>query len=356
MQDTMKAAVLEAAERMVVHEVPMPLPADGWVRVRTRAAGICGSDLHIYTGNHPWLQPGNPMEKFVLGNTYGHEIAGTVDAVGGGVERPRVGDRVAVNAIVPCYRCRLCRAGQYQICRNLEHYGFQIPGGFAEYVLVPAENAVVLPDEVSFAEGALLDVLVVGIHTVQRAKVTIADSVAVIGAGPIGLAAAAAARRAGARFITITARHESQRQLAQAIGVDFVANAGGEPSALRPDVLDGLGYDVVIEAVGYKANAMQEALQLVRPGGRIVFTGVYEEPVSLDFGVLLSKEASIIASHAFGLWNLVSEFELAVEMIGRGEFPGEAMVTHRFGLDEINAAFRLKLDQPSRAVKVQIEF
>ena len=355
MSGVMSAAVLVAPRQMVIQELPIPEPEAGWVRVKTQAAGICGSDMHIYTGNHPWLAPGSSMEKYVLGNVYGHEVAGVVDALGDSVTSLAKGDRVAVDAIVPCLRCEYCRVGQYQICPNLGHYGLQHPGGFAEYLLVPAQNAYKLPDSLSFEDGALLDVLVVGIHAVQRAGVTLADTVAVLGAGPIGLAIAAAARRAGARATAITTRHPLHRRLAERIGVNHIVSPDRLGRAVT-DATGGRGFDVVIEAVGYEATAIQQALDVVRQGGRIVFTGVYETPVTLDFGKLLGKEASISASHAFGLWGLVPEFELAVEMMERGEFPASELVTHRFPLVGINEAFHVKLDNPSEAAKVQIVF
>jgi threonine dehydrogenase-like Zn-dependent dehydrogenase len=126
MTRTMQAAVLTAPYRMESRELPIPEPGPGWVRVRVRASGICGSDLHIYTGNHPWLQPGSPMAEHMLGNVYGHEVAGEVDALGEGVTTHHEGDRVAVDAIIPCMACEFCRSGQFQVCPNLAHYGFQV--------------------------------------------------------------------------------------------------------------------------------------------------------------------------------------------------------------------------------------
>jgi 2-desacetyl-2-hydroxyethyl bacteriochlorophyllide A dehydrogenase len=352
----MRAAVLEAPRRMVVTDLTMPEPASGWVRVRTMASGICGSDLHIFTGAHPWLAPESPMAEHVLGNVYGHEVAGVVDALGEGVTSRAVGDRVAVDAIVPCGRCDFCRSGQSQVCPNLGHYGFQYSGGFAEFLLVPAQNAVPLPDELTFEDGALLDVLVVGIHAVGRAAVSLADHTLVIGAGPIGLAAASAAVRAGARSVTVTARHDLHRRLALAAGVGHVAESDADLERLRDEVTAGHGWDVVIEAVGYKADAMATALRAVRRQGRIVFTGVYERPVELDFGMLLMKEASIIASHAFGRWGITAEMDLAVELMRQGVFRAATHVTDRYPLEAIGEAFQHKLDHPDRAFKVQIVF
>jgi len=353
----MKVAVLEKPKHMVIEERPIPEPEPGWVRLRNKACGVCGSDMHIYTGNHPWLQPGHPMERFVLGNVYGHEIAGVVDALGEGVQGIEVGNRAAVNAIVPCYRCAFCKVGLYQLCRNLEHYGFHHPGGFAEYTLVPEANVLKLPDELSFEEAAILDVLVVGIHAVHIAGVCMADRVAILGAGPIGLAMAAATKRAGARVIFITAKHPIQKELARSIGIDFVLETSTEGAAEVVAKHTGdLGVDCVLESVGYKSNTMELALQLVRRGGRIVFTGVFEENVSLNLGTVLTKEATIKASHAFGMWNLVHELDLAVEMMVKGQFPAKQLITNTFPLDKINEAFNQKIKENTKTVKVEIVF
>jgi (R,R)-butanediol dehydrogenase/meso-butanediol dehydrogenase/diacetyl reductase len=354
---TMKVAVLEKPGKMVIEQRPIPEPGPGWVRLKNKASGICGSDMHIYTGNHPWLQPGHPMERFVLGNVYGHEIAGVVDALGDGIDGIETGERAAVNAIVPCHRCEFCRVGLYQLCRNLEHYGFHHPGGFAEYTLVPATNVLKLPDELSFQEAAILDVLVVGIHAVQMAGISMADRVAILGAGPIGLAMAATVKRCGAREIFITAKHPIQRELARSIGVDHVLDT--TPDTAVETVLNHtgeLGVDCVLESVGYKSNTMELAIQLVRRGGRIVFTGVFEEDISLNLGTVLIKEATIRASHAFGMWNLVHELELAVEMMMKGQFPAKDIITNTFSLEKINEAFQRKIKESSTTVKVEILF
>ena len=353
--NSMKVAILKKPGQMVIEEHPIPEPAPGWVRLKNKACGICGSDMHIYTGNHPWLQPGHPMERFVLGNVYGHEIAGVVDAVGQEVEGIDVGQRAAVNAIVPCHRCEFCRVGLYQLCRNLEHYGFHHPGGFAEYTLVPAANVLNLPQQLPLEEAAILDVLVVGVHAVQIAKVSMADRVAILGAGPIGLAMAAACKRAGARQIFITAKHPIQKDLARRIGADVVLDPTAEDAAQAiAGHTEELGVDIVLESVGYKSDTMALAVQLVRKGGRIVFTGVFEKDITLNLGTVLIKEAEIKASHAFGMWNLVHELDLSVEMMVKGEFPAKELITHTFPLDRINEAFHQKIEQSSTTVKVEI--
>jgi L-iditol 2-dehydrogenase len=294
------------------------------------------------------------MEKYVLGNIYGHEVAGVVDALGPDVTTHREGDRVAVDAIVPCLACEFCKSGLYQVCPNLGHYGFQHSGGFADYLLVPASNAVPLPDALTFEDGALLDVLVVGVHAVHRARVSLVDHTLVLGAGPIGLAAATVAVRAGARSTTVTVRHALHRRLAETAGVQHVTDPADGVDALRDSLTAGLGWDAIIEAIGYKADAMAQAVRLVRRRGRIVFTGVYEQPVALDFGELLMKEASIVASHAFGRWDVAPEMELAVELMSQGAFRAGTFVTHRYPLERINEAFQQKLEHPEDTFKVQV--
>jgi 2-desacetyl-2-hydroxyethyl bacteriochlorophyllide A dehydrogenase len=356
MATTMKSAVLVAPRRIEIREEPVPDPKPGWVRIKTKAAGICGSDLHSYTGNHPWLAPGSAMRGMVLDKVYGHEVGGVVDAVGDGVTRVREGDRVALEGIVPCMACEYCRVGLYQICGHLKHLGIHYPGGFAEYVLMPEGAVRPVPDTVSFEEASLLDVAVVGVHAVHVAQISMVDRVVVLGGGPIGMAIVSAARRAGAREVLLVAPFPAQRELALTAGATRAFDAGDAATDAVLGATDSLGADCVLEAVGYKARTIQQAVAMIRKGGRIVFTGVFEEPVCLNFGDLLAKEATLKASHAYGMWDLVSEQVIALGMLERGEFPASRLITHRFGLDQIGDAFETKLAHPETANKVEIVF
>ena len=356
MSDTMLAAILRAPRRMVVEEVPLLEPLPGWVRIKVKATGVCGSDLHAYTGNHPWLAPGSAMRGMVLDKVYGHEVAGVVDAVGDEVTAVGEGDRVALEGIVPCLACEYCRVGLYQICSHLTHLGIHYPGGFAEYVMMPAGYARRIPDTVSFEEASLLDVLVVGVHAVHVAQISMADRVVVLGAGPIGIAMVAAARRAGARQIMVVDKYRVPQEIAKAAGATQVFDAGDDVPERVMQATDSRGADCVLEAIGYKAKTIPQAVAMLRKGGRIVFTGVFEEPVCLNFGDVLAKEATIKASHAFGMWDLVPEQEIALEMLARGEFPASRLITHRFGLEQIGDAFETKLAHPDTAIKVEIVF
>ena len=164
----MKAAILIKPGNMEIQEVPIPEPLQDWVRIKVKACGICGSDMHYYKGNYPELEPSNIIEKKVLCKIYGHEAAGIIDKLGDGVEGLNIGDRVAVIPPFPCMECEYCKIGLYEDCSKLQVIGYDYPGGFAEYMNVPKRNLFVIPDNISFEEAAILDVLTVGIHAIHR--------------------------------------------------------------------------------------------------------------------------------------------------------------------------------------------
>jgi len=186
----MRAAVYHGREDVRIEQVEERAIAPGSVRVAVEACGICGSDLHEYAegpiaipADHP-----HPLTGETLPLTMGHEFAGTVVETGGGVDDPEVGDAVVVNPIVACGECRYCTGGRYSLCDSLMNIGIHGGGGgFAERVVVSAENAVALPEGVSFEQGALVEPLSVGLHAVRRSGLAAGDTAAVFGAGPVGL-------------------------------------------------------------------------------------------------------------------------------------------------------------------------
>ena len=245
------------------------------------------------------------------------------------------------------------------LCENLKVIGFDYPGGFAEYMTVPAENIYQLPSIMSFEEGSILDVLVIGIHAVHLANVTMADRVVVLGAGPIGLALLAAAKRAGAREVFITAKYQSQKEVVKKMGVEHIFDPNDRNLLNKiTKTANNDGVDCVLESVGGNGESVELALKVVRKGGRIIFTGFFEERVSINFYDLLAKGVTIIGSGTAGFWNLTSELELAVDMLVKKEFPVKDIITHRFPIEEINKAFqqKLKLEEKDKTIKVEIFF
>ena len=351
----MKAAILVKPGNMEIRDVPIPEPARGWVRIQVKACGICGSDMHYYKGNYPELETGSAIEQRVLGKTYGHEAAGVVDKLGEGVQSFRKGDRVAVIPPYPCMKCEYCRVGLYEDCKDLSIVGYEYPGGFAEYMNVPASNLYVIPDSISFLEASTLDVLTVGVHAVHKGQVTISDRVAVLGAGAIGIALIAVAKKAGARELFVTAKHPLQRKIVEKMGVSKVY--GSDDKTVAEQIIrdaGGRGVDCVLESVGVKGSVLEFGVSILRKGGRLVFTGLFEEKVNISFWDILIKDATITASGAYGMWNLVPEFELAVEILKEGGFPVEDLITHTFPLERIDEAFRQKLDPKKRGETVKV--
>lgn len=362
MAKLMKAAFLAGPENMEIREIPIPEPEAGWVRVKVKACGICGSDMHYYKGNFPELDPKKIKERSMLDRILGHESAGIIDKLGQDVAGYSVGDRVAVIPPYPCGKCQYCRLGMYEDCSELAIVGYEYSGSFAEYVLVPKNNLYKIPDQITFEEAATLDVIGVAVHAVHRGKVSMADRVCVLGAGAIGLALIAAAKKAGAREIFVMAKHPLQIELVKKMGIkdENIIDPSDSEKAVREIYrkTENLGVDCVLESVGVLGSIIEFGIAIMRKRGRLVFTGLFEEKINLSFWEVLIKDASIIPSGAYGMWDLVPEFLIGAEMLANGEWPGKMIVTHKYPLEKINEAFHQKLipTERNRTIKVEIIF
>jgi 2-desacetyl-2-hydroxyethyl bacteriochlorophyllide A dehydrogenase len=327
----------DRAGRLSVHEVDAAPPGPGQVRVRVERCGVCGSDLHVFRGHSP-LPPGCP----------GHEISGVVDALGAGVSGLREGDRVAVEPVLRCGQCRYCRAGSYHLCSRLGLCGVTEPGGMATQILVPAACAFALPSAVDFELGALAEPVAVAVHGARLGGVTKGSRVLVLGAGTIGLVAAAAARHLGAAHVAISARHPQQRRLAEGLGVDEVL----DPTSLRGR---GEKPDVVLETVGGEATTVADGLLAVARGGTIVVIGLFEKTPVFDPGVLVLKEVRLIGSMVYNRPpGAAADFEVALECLAENAAALRTLVTHTFALRDVQQAFETAADKASGAVKVLV--
>ena len=252
-----------------MHDVPPP--AGNGVRVNVRAAGICGSDLHLLAVDG--LVPPT--------RTLGHEIAGVTDD----------GTPVAIEPLAPCDECPPCRRGDYHLCvlSGGMLFGVGLDGGMADQIVVPERTIVPLPAGVDVSDASLVEPLAVLMHSVRQVDIRPTDRVAVIGGGTIGLCAVAAVRARGARC-DLVARHEAQRAAGARLGATEIdAAASG---------VDG-DYDVVIEAAGTD-SALADAVELARPGGRIVIPGIYWGPVTIPGMAMCLKEVSLCPTTLYG--------------------------------------------------------
>jgi len=342
----MKAGIVYGPRNIKVEEVEKPVPGPGEVLVEVKAAGICGSDLHYHRSDIGVSATGTIMS--------GHELSGRIAAVGEGVKKRKVGERIGVEPLLGCGECEFCAVGQYQLCKKLTHPG----GGFREYTTISEEKAFPIPDNVSYDEAAVIDCLAVGVHAVQKADVTITDTVAVIGDAATGVSTVEVARAAGARKVALIGHHEKNIEIGKRVGADIGINSkdADEVEAMM-EFTDGEGCDVVVETVGGTTNTLERAAQIVKPGGRIVVLGIFKKPMALDFGSLVRREVDIISSFSYSTWNGVIEFEITLDMLARGVLDGESLITHRFPIEKLSDAFDAALNKgESGALKVLITY
>ncbi len=327
---------------LVLEEVERPQPGPGEVVVRVRHCGICGSDLHWYHG-----------QMVVPAVCPGHEIAGEVADVGPGVSGLRAGDRVAVEGIVSCGTCRYCAAGTYHHCPTIGIVGMTVPGGFADYIKMPARHCFPTPAGVDFATAALSEPLGVAVHGVRIAGLKIGERVLVLGAGTIGLMAVVAARAGGAGEIVVTARRPQQRAAALALGADRVLDPDDAP-ALQALAQES-PIDLVLETVGGEADTLETAVMACRPGGRVCVLGVYTKMPLFPALFVLVKELVVRGSMVYSRSGARADFEIVEDLLARrGAEIGRTVITHRFPLEAIGEAFRTAADKTTGSIKVTI--
>ncbi|MFK0024780.1 alcohol dehydrogenase catalytic domain-containing protein [Streptomyces sp. NPDC090798] len=298
--------------------------------VRVDAVTICGTDLHILKGDLPEVRPGTVL---------GHEAVGEIVDVGGDVRTVRPGDRVLVSCITACGRCRYCREGMYGQCRGGGGWilGHLIDGTQAEYVRVPHADLSThpLPGAVDSKDAVLLaDIFPTAYEVgVLNGRVRPADTVVVVGAGPVGLAAIATARLYTPGKIIAVDLAPARLDAAKRFGADAVAAAGDEAEQLVADLTEGLGADVVIEAVGVPAS-FEACTRMVRPGGHVANVGVHGKPVTLHLEDLWIKNVTITT----GLVDTYSTPAL-LRMTAAGQLPTSSLITHIFPLDAMEEAY-----------------
>ncbi|MFB7313334.1 zinc-dependent alcohol dehydrogenase family protein [Streptomyces sp. NPDC056192] len=329
----MKAFVFHGPGKSSWDEVPDPDiedASDAIVRVDTTT--ICGTDLHILKGDLP---------EVTTGRVLGHEAVGEVVEVGDDVRTVRPGDRVLVSCISSCGRCSFCRERRYGQCRDGGGWalGHLIDGTQAEYVRVPYTDLSVypLPAAVDDKDGVLLsDILPTAYEVgVLNGGVRPGDTVVIVGAGPIGLAAIATARLFSPGRIIVVDLAQSRLEAARALGADAVVNAGEDPQQLVEDLTEGLGADVAIEAVGVP-DSFELCTRVVRPGGRVANVGVHGKPADLHLEDLWIKDVTITT----GLVDTYST-PVLLRMLTAGRLSTGSLVTHHFDLAQMEEAYEV---------------
>jgi L-iditol 2-dehydrogenase len=350
----MRAAVMHGIRDVRLETRGVPVPKHGEVLVRISRVGVCGSDVHYFVDGK--IGPYVVNAPIILG----HESSGVVAALGEGVSSLRVGDRVSLEPGYTCRTCYHCKRGRYNLCPNVTFMATPpVDGAFAEFVAWPADFVFKIPDTMSLDAAALLEPLAVGVWAVQRAGIGMGSSVAVFGAGPIGCTTLQAAKAAGATTIIAVDLEEFRLGLARKLGATHTINGrdGDVLEQIRAITtpLTGLtgssaGVDAAFETAG-SLPTCRMAIEATRSGGVAVLVGLPADPlVTLDIVAAASREVDIR-----GQFRYANCYPAALALVAAGRVDLDAMVTHRFALDDAQAALEFADREKRTSMKVMVE-
>ncbi|WP_113906948.1 L-threonine 3-dehydrogenase [Aliidiomarina celeris] len=307
--------------------------------IKIRKTAICGTDVHIYKWDE-WSQKTIPV-----GMTVGHEYVGVVEAMGDGVRGFAVGDRVSGEGHITCGHCRNCRAGRRHLCRNTVGVGVNRPGAFAEYLVIPADNAFKLPDEVTDDLASIFDPFGNAVHTALSFDL-VGEDVLITGAGPIGIMAAAVARHSGARHVVITDINDYRLELATKMGATRAVNTSKtDLETVMRELGMKEGFDVGLEMSGVPA-AFSQMLNTMNHGGKIAMLGIPPEDMAIDWNQVIFK--GLVIKGIYGREMFETWYKMAA-LIQSG-LDLSPMITHHFPVDQFEAGFQTMISGQSGKV------
>jgi threonine dehydrogenase-like Zn-dependent dehydrogenase len=344
MPKTMRAVVWDGGvwpEGLALRDFPRPELRPGWVLVRNRAVGICGSDLHYLSGRTRHLIPDENLPAVL-----GHENAGVVEAIGAGVVGFEAGDRVAAEALHGCYEigrtvpCRACQSGRYNLCTHRRIVGIplteMLPGGYGEYSIFHATRLFKMPDSVSFEAAALIDVLAVGVHAMAVGKPIPGMDVVVLGSGVTGIDVIQCLRAWGIARIIATAKYPFQAEAARQAGASEVIlleeGVDAVDEVLR--MTGGEGVDQVYEAVGGSTDVTNQGIRMCRKGGNVIMLGIFDGALPIDLQRMIYRSISLLASSTYNRTGDIRDFQIALSLLQSGVIEHDLLVTHRYRLPQ----------------------
>ncbi len=349
----MKALRWYGKEDLRYEDVPEPYPGPGQVKVKVRWCGICGTDLHEYrAGPVFYATSPNPLTGRCAPLTIGHEFTGDVVELGEGVTKRKVGERVTADSIWACGSCYYCKRNMPNLCLLGGYTGCQSDGAMAEYVVVPEYTLYKLPDSISYEIGALTETLACGVHPVRRSGLQEGDTVAIVGAGTIGLANMLAIRAAGASRIYVLEISETRGQRALAKGATAVVNPREcDPVEQILRLTDGLGVDVSFDCAGNSVSGPL-AVKLARRAGTVVIVGITEHPSpNFNFNDINLSERTVIGSLGY-----IGDTRTVIELIEDGRIDPSGLVTGTVKLqDAVEKGFKELINHPDKHVKILVQ-
>ena len=334
-----QAAVLYAPHDVRIEERPVPKPGPKEVLIEIKAVGVCGSDVHYY--EHGRIGSYVVRQPLILG----HEASGIIVDVGEGVNKGRVGERVAIEPGIPDGVCEQCRSGRYNLCPNVRFFGTPpIDGAFTNYVTIPESFAYKLPDQMSDEEGALIEPLSVGLWACRKAMLRGADHVLITGAGPVGVLALKVALALGATQITMTDVSPQRLEMGRKLGATRTVNV-----AETPLTNVGVEADVLIECSGNQ-KALMDGIRSLRPAGKAVAVGMSPgEEVSVPMSFLQNREITLT-----GTFRYANTYADAIALVATGRIDLKPIITGHYTLEETEQALQATKNDPANIKSVVV--
>jgi len=312
------------------------------VLIGVKASSICGSDLHIFKGRHPAA----PLPVAI-----GHELSGEVLQIGEDVSKVKKGDKVVVEPVIICGECDFCRRSEYNLCMNISFQYRKGQGAFAPYYVAKEDWVHPLSEKVSFEEGALIEPLSVALHAVKKGNLQLGHTIAIFGAGPIGLLVLLLTRLSGIRETFVVDIQDHRLKKAKELGAYYRLNNLKEDAVQKVlEETSHLGVDRAFEAVGLESTLVQ-SLRVLKKGGTSILVGIFEnQEVRIPANIFVQKEIALIGSLGY-CW----DFQSALKLVEEGNIKLREIITHVLPLSSIQKGFELLLDPKSEAIKVVIQ-
>ena len=337
----MRQAIMTSPGKIEFQDVEEPKPGKNQVLIRIKRIGVCGSDVHVWHGKHPYTS--YPVVQ-------GHEFSAIVEAVGEGVSNIEIGTKVTATPQIVCGECGPCKRGDYHICDKLKVEGFQAPGVARDLFVTDADKIVPLPDSFSYEQGAFVEPVSVGVHTVNRVGDIRGKNVAVLGAGPIGNLVGQVAKAQGANVL-ITDISEYRLEIASKCGIRHTSNP--KDLSLKEageKAFGSSGFDIAFECAGIEAT-MTEVIETIQKGGTIVVVGVFSEKPRIDLGFVQDRELNLIGT----LMYKYEDYENAVQLIDSGKVKTEPLYSKHFPFSAYSEAYEFIDAQKDKTMKVFID-
>lgn len=338
----MKQAIMMKPGEVTIREVDIPEVAPNQIKVKMKRIGVCGSDIHVFHGKHPYTS--YPVVQ-------GHEVAAEVVEIGSEVTSVKIGDRVTIQPQVVCGKCYPCTHGRYNACEELKVMGFQTTGMASEYFVTEADKAVKLSEGMSYDEGALVEPISVAVHAIRRYGNVAGKKVLVLGGGPIGNLVAQSAKAMGASQVLVSEQSTARLDIAKGCEIETVNPLETE---LLDKIIETFGTDkadVIFECVGINAT-MEQAINFSRKGSDIVVVGVFADLGTINMGLIQDKELRLIGSAMYR----VEDYEKAIELIKDDLLCLKPLITHRIKFEDFQKAYETIELNRDKAMKVMVDF